>query len=357
MCSAKFTAETVLHASTIWHERASDYRDGRCTNALHYSRATFRTREGATYEAAWGRRSSETKCSDLCHRSAGFPRWNSWKLPVSSPWTASSPRKESLERSARRPARPRASVAPGWTLRVEMHSDRWSSWKLKTRRWTGGCCAEVCILSPWSCLWAAPPLPLAPLFDGAVFRLRTATPAQDSSFDRGGGAMHLRVAREVEWSCSGSQRPVEASQASLVSFTRGTDAAIKVQRLSPPLPGPTNQVATLNLWRLRARFWLARISFFFRGKSRGLWKEREVNHTDPMQREAIDSPDKVAQTNFRAINQWGGLSWPFTSISRPLCCYYSLDYSPSAKMSRTPSDIFISSESRFVFNMENLQKS
>lgn len=175
----------------------------RCTNARHYySRATFRTREGPTYEAAWGRRPSETKCSDLCHKSAGSPRWNSWKLPVSSPWTASSPRKESLERSARRPARPRASGAPGWTLRVEMHSDRWSSWKLKTRRWTGGCCAAVCILSPWSCLWAAPPLPRAPspLFDGAVFRLRTATPAQDSSFDRGGGAMHLRVAREVEWS-------------------------------------------------------------------------------------------------------------------------------------------------------------
>lgn len=49
--------------------------------------------------------------------------------------------------------------------------------------------------------------------------------------------MHLRVAREVEWSCSGSHRPVEASQACLVSFTRRTDATIKVQGQSPP-PDP-----------------------------------------------------------------------------------------------------------------------
>lgn len=238
MRTAKFTPGNMPHATTtgtfgmntLAHFCSCAHRDGRCINALNHPRdcAAFRRREAATYGAAWGRRPSETKCSDLCHKTAGFLRWNSWKLPVSSPRTASSLRKESLERSARRSAQPRASAAPGWTLRVEMHSDRWSSWKLKTRRWTGGCCA--CILSLWSCLWAAPLLPRSPspLFDGAVFRLRTATPAQDSSFDRGGGAMHLQVAREVEWSCSGSHRPVEASQACLVSFTRRTDATIKV---------------------------------------------------------------------------------------------------------------------------------
>lgn len=61
-----------------------------------------------------------------------------------------------------------------------------------------------------------------------------------------------------------------------------------------------------------------------------------------MQSEAIDGPHKVARTNFSAINQWGGLSWPFTSISRLLCCYYLLDYSPSAKMNTTSSRKFIS---------------
>lgn len=302
--------------------------------------ATFRTREGQTYEVAWGRRLSETKCSDLCHKSVGFPRWNSWKLPASSPWTASSPRKESLERTVRRSVLLRAWRAPGRTLRLETHSDRCSSWKLKTRRWTAGCCAEVCIHFPWSCLSAAPSLPRSPstLFDGAVSRLRTATPAQDSSFDKRGGAMHLRVAREVE-----SIR---------ISVSSGNG---REHKIAGPVPGPspvhralTNQIANLTLWRRHARFWLAVLFFFLHGKSRGLWKEREVNHTDPLQSEAIDGPHRVTQTNFSAINQWGGLSWPFPSISRPLCCDYSLSYSPSETMNRTQSHVFISNDAYFI---------
>lgn len=114
MCPHATTAGT-FGTNTRAHFCSCAHRDGGRMNALNHSRdcAAFRRREAATYGAAWGRRPSETKCSDLCHKTAGFLHWNSWKLPASSPRTASSPRKESLERSARRSAQPRASAAPG----------------------------------------------------------------------------------------------------------------------------------------------------------------------------------------------------------------------------------------------------
>lgn len=244
--------------------------------------ATFRTREGQTYEVAWGRRLSETKYSDLCHKSVGFPRWNSWKLPASSPWTASSPRKESLERIVRRSALLRAWRAPGRTLRLETHSNRCSSWKLKTRRWTGGCCAEACILFPWSRLWGALSLPRSPspLFDGAVSRLRTATPAQDSSFDKRGGAMHLRAAREVE-----------SIRITLSSGNR------REYKSAGPVPAPSpvhralpNQIANLTLWRRHARFWLAGLFFFFTGNQEVFEKREKLIIQTPCRARPLMAP-------------------------------------------------------------------